>query len=119
MSKLLVKPMLLIALGIVAALFLANFLPYQLSKISLLNGREIEFPLSLTFALIFAFTFKPILLLIGNILLIMKVKSGQNPSCPNCALPMVRRVAKKGKYVGQEFYGCCNYPSCAGKIHIG
>lgn len=34
------------------------------------------------------------------------------PLCPKCAVPMVRRVAKKGDRSGEEFWGCPNYPRC-------
>lgn len=34
------------------------------------------------------------------------------PSCPKCGVPMVERVAKKGKNQGQKFFGCSNYPKC-------
>lgn len=35
-------------------------------------------------------------------------------SCPACAKPMVRRVAKKGKNAGRTFWGCTAYPACRG-----
>jgi restriction system protein len=34
------------------------------------------------------------------------------PSCPRCSIPMVERVAKHGKYAGQTFWGCRQYPKC-------
>jgi hypothetical protein len=34
------------------------------------------------------------------------------PMCPKCGVPMVLRMASKGKQVGQQFYGCQNYPKC-------
>ena len=34
------------------------------------------------------------------------------PMCPKCGLPMVLRVASKGKQKGNQFYGCPNYPKC-------
>lgn len=34
------------------------------------------------------------------------------PACPTCALPMVRRVAKRGTNAGNEFWGCTGYPIC-------
>jgi restriction system protein len=34
------------------------------------------------------------------------------PLCPHCALPMVLRTAQRGRYSGQQFYGCANYPQC-------
>lgn len=36
------------------------------------------------------------------------------PSCPICASHMVLRTAKKGKSVGDEFWGCPGYPKCRG-----
>ncbi|MBN2046990.1 MAG: restriction endonuclease [Anaerolineaceae bacterium] len=35
------------------------------------------------------------------------------PLCPDCRVPMVRRVARRGKYAGTQFYGCPNYPKCS------
>ncbi len=36
------------------------------------------------------------------------------PSCPVCAQPMVRRVAKRGASAGHAFWGCSAYPRCRG-----
>ncbi len=41
-----------------------------------------------------------------------------SPSCPICSNYMTKRVAKKGKYIGKEFWGCSNYPKCKGIINI-
>lgn len=35
-------------------------------------------------------------------------------SCPRCHGFMVKRLAKKGPYRGQEFYGCTRFPICKG-----
>jgi restriction system protein len=35
-------------------------------------------------------------------------------SCPVCAKPMVRRIAKRGANMGSEFWGCAGYPACRG-----
>lgn len=32
--------------------------------------------------------------------------------CPRCGAELVERVSKKGKYAGQRFLGCANYPAC-------
>ena len=32
--------------------------------------------------------------------------------CPSCGGDMIMRKAKKGENVGQEFWGCSNYPKC-------
>lgn len=34
--------------------------------------------------------------------------------CPLCGKLMVRRVARRGPGMGQEFYGCSGYPECRG-----
>jgi hypothetical protein len=34
------------------------------------------------------------------------------PFCPKCRVPMVVRVARRGRYQGSRFYGCPNYPQC-------
>ena len=33
-------------------------------------------------------------------------------SCPKCGKAMVLRTAKRGKNIGQQFWGCSDYPSC-------
>lgn len=118
-NKLILRPLFAICVGLLLALFIFNFIPYQWSKIPLLNGNEIKFPPSLLYLLAFAFTLKPILNLLKNWFLIRKCEQGNSPSCPVCGYPMVNRVAKRGKYIGQEFWGCFTYPKCTGKIHIG
>jgi len=34
------------------------------------------------------------------------------PTCPKCGSPLVPRIAKKGKYQGQKFWGCSQFPNC-------
>ena len=41
------------------------------------------------------------------------------PFCPNCGSRMVLRTAQRGSNVGQQFYGCPNYPKCQKIIPIG
>ena len=36
------------------------------------------------------------------------------PSCPVCAKPMTRRVARKGSNAGEAFWGCTGFPGCRG-----
>jgi restriction system protein len=38
------------------------------------------------------------------------------PTCPNCEVKLVERTAKKGKDIGQKFWGCLNYPKCRYKL---
>lgn len=38
----------------------------------------------------------------------------QVPTCPKCGSEMKLRIAKKGKYAGQEFWGCSKFPDCRG-----
>ena len=38
-------------------------------------------------------------------------------SCPKCGSKMLERVAKKGRYAGNHFYGCTRYPKCNGIIN--
>lgn len=40
------------------------------------------------------------------------------PTCPNCEVKLVERIAKKGKGTGQKFWGCKNYPKCHYKLHM-
>ena len=39
-------------------------------------------------------------------------------SCPKCDAPMVRRVAKRGKNAGNEFWGCSTFPACRSIVPI-
>ncbi len=34
------------------------------------------------------------------------------PVCPKCGGELIERVAKKGQYAGQKFWGCSNFPKC-------
>lgn len=36
------------------------------------------------------------------------------PHCPVCESPMMKRTAKRGANVGNEFWGCSQYPACKG-----
>ncbi len=38
--------------------------------------------------------------------------SDSKKMCPKCSSVMVRRVAKKGKHVGTEFWACSAFPKC-------
>lgn len=40
------------------------------------------------------------------------------PTCPNCEVKLVERVAKKGKNIGQRFWGCKNYPRCSYSLQM-
>lgn len=40
------------------------------------------------------------------------------PSCPRCGKPMVLRTARKGKSAGKQFWGCSEYPACAGMVEL-
>jgi len=40
------------------------------------------------------------------------------PQCPKCGAPMVLRTARKGAYVGRNFYGCSNWPRCRGIVNV-
>ena len=44
--------------------------------------------------------------------------SGSTLGCPACGSPMVRREVKRGRKVGQAFYGCSRYPVCRGTLPI-
>ena len=41
-----------------------------------------------------------------------------DPTCPECGKPMIKRVAKKGINSGREFWSCSNYPNCNGTRSI-
>lgn len=40
------------------------------------------------------------------------------PECPQCKKIMVKRSAKKGKNIGNVFWGCSDFPKCKGVIKI-
>lgn len=42
----------------------------------------------------------------------------ESPRCPRCGVPMVLRVARRGRQPGRLFYGCPNYPLCREIINI-
>lgn len=33
--------------------------------------------------------------------------------CPKCGSPMIKRIARRGRYAGSEFWGCSRWPSCS------
>ncbi len=41
------------------------------------------------------------------------------PKCPDCGARMAKKIAGKGKFEGQPFWACTQYPRCRGKINIG
>lgn len=43
-----------------------------------------------------------------------QAESSGAPECPLCGKPMLRRMQKKGKMQGREFWGCSDYPHCSG-----
>ena len=46
------------------------------------------------------------------------VTDNETVFCPVCGSPMVKRVAKRGNNIGNEFYGCTQFPKCRGIIQI-
>ena len=48
-----------------------------------------------------------------------ELRAERAPTCPKCSAAMVKREAKRGANVGQQFWGCTNYPGCRGTIPIG
>lgn len=41
-----------------------------------------------------------------------KLPETQDKICPRCGGKLVLKVAKRGNYAGNKFYGCKNYPEC-------
>ena len=39
-------------------------------------------------------------------------KEDESLVCPSCGAKLVLRKARRGDHVGEEFYGCSNYPKC-------
>jgi restriction system protein len=40
--------------------------------------------------------------------------SRQEPHCPLCGSPMIRRTARRGTNAGNTFWGCARFPDCRG-----
>lgn len=47
-----------------------------------------------------------------------KAVSDDVPACPKCEANMVKRISKKGKNVGKEFWGCTTFPKCFGSLPV-
>lgn len=43
-----------------------------------------------------------------------KATESGTPVCPKCGKPMLKRMQRKGKQQGREFWGCSDYPNCNG-----
>jgi len=52
--------------------------------------------------------------------LLRKITIGDyvTPSCPSCGIKMAQRTSKKGKNIGNQFWGCINFPKCRNTLHI-
>lgn len=44
--------------------------------------------------------------------------SGSAPSCPKCGRVMKKRMARKGRNAGSQFWGCPSYPRCDGTRNL-
>lgn len=51
--------------------------------------------------------------------LLRKIITGDysTPSCPSCGIKMTQRTSKKGKNIGNKFWGCVNFPKCRNTLH--
>lgn len=120
-QKMLTKSILLILFGLASGMAVALLLDsFVFSVTQSLSGgaNTIGLPIIVYLALPLAFAFVPIIKLLERLFIISQWEKGTSPSCPTCGYPMIKRTAKKGQYSGQQFWGCCQYPSCKGKIHI-
>jgi len=52
--------------------------------------------------------------------LLRKITAGDytTPSCPSCGVKMTKRTSKKGKNIGNNFWGCINYPKCRNTLRF-
>lgn len=50
---------------------------------------------------------------------IAPVQALTQPPCPVCTKPMVMRTAKRGSALGNEFWGCSDFPACRGTRQVG
>ena len=39
-------------------------------------------------------------------------------ACPSCSSPMVLRMAGRGQYIGQQFWGCSTFPACRARVPL-
>ena len=56
---------------------------------------------------------------IGSMPRTAQSKAAIEPTCPQCAARMVKRVARKGSNAGSEFWGCSTFPACRGVRQLG
>ncbi|WP_160061444.1 NERD domain-containing protein [Psychromonas sp. L1A2] len=49
---------------------------------------------------------------------VLEIQEGVVKSCPKCGSEMALRQAQKGKYVGNQFWGCTNFPKCRKVINL-
>ena len=47
-----------------------------------------------------------------------KSAKSDNPPCPVCGEPMLKRTARKGSKTGQSFWGCSAFPKCKTTLAI-
>jgi len=45
-------------------------------------------------------------------------KKENTQSCPKCGSSMVIREVKKGKNIGNKFWGCSSFPKCRGVVNV-
>ncbi len=38
--------------------------------------------------------------------------------CPECGSPMIKRIARRGQYAGNTFWGCSRYPKCKCIVNV-
>lgn len=52
--------------------------------------------------------------------LLKKITTGDylTPSCSSCGIKMIQRTTKKGKNIGNKFWGCVNFPKCRNTLQI-
>jgi hypothetical protein len=43
---------------------------------------------------------------------------GKPPICPICGIPMAIKIARRGQYAGEPFWGCTNYPKCEHIVNL-
>jgi len=49
---------------------------------------------------------------------VVEIKESLEKLCPQCGSEMSLRQAKKGKYVGNQFWGCTNFPKCRKVVNL-
>lgn len=122
--RMLIIPLVFAVVGAITGFLMIYFIEHQLiNMFHAVSKVEVEvkanFPYFVYLILAFSFAIPGLKAFLFNLIAVRQWRSGLSPSCPVCGFPMIQRIARRGPYIGQCFWGCYQYPRCCGKIHIG